>query len=478
MVYVFDSHRPLNLHNLFGSSQVTANDKVIVIDDGQTENIAELKAAFEELEVLSFLCSLGAIVIQKMKRMTKRMKRMIMKAKYLLLMQGSKRKRPIHDDGDNAVDGRVQKREYRRIIQEYYSEGSYFGLPVVNAMYSLATQLGKASNRFLWYSIVGLSGNYIYGKLNIIQYTQLALEYKEEVERLSIRNAPIDESQSILGSEKQVDTNADDYSIRFLEDLQLVLLRHWNLYDSMFHSTYVATKLGVWKEKGRQAITNLLVQMGFPQKESKQYFREMSVDYKRSLKQTLMDLAPKYKMPNILFPSFERNYGYLVTFSASDIVYGVTALLDCGSTFLQKRGISGYEDVLDHSYVTTMLNAKQREVFQESVQSREGGLVGAGVGTRTVPGAIATHIIDYMAKLELDQRTDWVKHFYLAYDALERYFEFTESKNFAAWNPVGHSLSADFGSNSNIDLGQAISTNLRSFSVGHSETHQCGSHRW
>jgi hypothetical protein len=51
MVYVFDSHRPLNLHNLFGSSQVEGNDKIIVIDDGQTENISELKAAFEELEV-------------------------------------------------------------------------------------------------------------------------------------------------------------------------------------------------------------------------------------------------------------------------------------------------------------------------------------------------------------------------------------------------------------------------------------------
>jgi cell division control protein 45 len=375
-----------------------------------------------------------------------------MGVKYVLLMQGSKRKRPIHDDGEGTVDTRVQKREYRRMIQEYYSEGTYFGLPVVNAMYSLATQLGKESNRYLWHSIVGLSSNYIYGKLNIIQYTQLALEYKEEVERLSIRNAPIEESQSILGSEKLPESSADDYSIRFLEDLQLVLLRHWNLYDSMFHSTYVATKLGVWKEKGRQAITNLLVQMGFPQKESKQYFREMSVDYKRSLKQTLVDLAPKYKMPNIVFPSFERNYGYLVTFSASDMVYGVTALLDCGSTFLQRRGISGYEDVLDHSYVTTMLNAKQREAFHESIQSRESGLVGAGVGTRTVPGAIATHVIDYLSQLELDQRTDWVKHFYLAYDALERYSVFIQSKNFAARHSLGHSLSAYSSPDSNIHL--------------------------
>jgi cell division control protein 45 len=287
-------------------------------------------------------------------------------------------------------------------------------------MYSLASQVGKVTNQHLWYTIIGLTSNYTYGKLNIIQYTQFASEYKEEVDRLSIRNTPIEDSQSILGSERAKGTNADDFSIKFLEDLQLVLLRHWNLYDSMFHSNYVATKLGVWKEKGRQAITNLLVQMGFPQKESKQLFKEMSSDFKKGLKQTLMELAPRYKMPNIVFPSFERRYGYLVTLSASDVVYSLTALLDCGSTWLQKKGISGYEDLLDHSDSSTMLSVREKEAFQERGRSREGGLVGAGVGTKSVPGSIATHIIDYMAKLELDERSDWVRHFYLTYDALER----------------------------------------------------------
>lgn len=50
LVYVFDSHRPLNLHNMFGSQQVWFRNQVIVVDDGKIDNLRELKKAFEELE--------------------------------------------------------------------------------------------------------------------------------------------------------------------------------------------------------------------------------------------------------------------------------------------------------------------------------------------------------------------------------------------------------------------------------------------
>ena len=47
-VYLLDSHRPMNLQNLFGSTQV------IVLDDGEFYQMKELKKAFEELEVFIF----------------------------------------------------------------------------------------------------------------------------------------------------------------------------------------------------------------------------------------------------------------------------------------------------------------------------------------------------------------------------------------------------------------------------------------
>jgi cell division control protein 45 len=55
----------------------------------------------------------------------------------------------------------------------------------------------------------------------------------------------------------------DDCSIRPMEELRFTLFRHWNLYDAMFHSSYVAAKLGIWKERGRKRLTGLLAKMGY-----------------------------------------------------------------------------------------------------------------------------------------------------------------------------------------------------------------------
>ena len=116
--------------------------------------------------------------------------------------------------------------------------------------------------------MLSATNNYIYGKSSVLEYTSLAKEYKDEVDRL----APFLQQQSLSDGidnthsttfASSAEKKADDNSIRFIEDFQLVLLRHWNLYDSLFHSTYVATKLGVWKEKGRQRLTNMLVKMGY-----------------------------------------------------------------------------------------------------------------------------------------------------------------------------------------------------------------------
>jgi cell division control protein 45 len=42
-----------------------------------------------------------------------------------------------------------------------------------------------------------------------------------------------------------------------------MMFRHWNLYDAMYHSSYVASKLGIWKERGRKRLTGLLAKMGY-----------------------------------------------------------------------------------------------------------------------------------------------------------------------------------------------------------------------
>lgn len=154
----------------------------------------------------------------------------------------------------------------------------------------------------------------------------------------------------------------------------------------------------------------------------------MTLEYKRSLSSKLSNMAPKYNMSDIIFPSFDRSYGYSANLSASDVVYAMTALLDCGATWLDQKGVTGYESLLSSSLAASsgnhmVLSIQAKHAFQDTTETGDGGLVGAGVGTRTKPANIASGILGKVSKSELDDRPDWVRHFYLAYDALNRYLE-------------------------------------------------------
>jgi hypothetical protein len=60
--------------------------------------------------------------------------------------------------------------------------------------------------------------------------------------------------------------------ITMVEEYRFMLFRHWNLFDAMYHSEYVATRLGTWVNEtaGRQKLNTMLVNMGIPVKESTQ----------------------------------------------------------------------------------------------------------------------------------------------------------------------------------------------------------------
>lgn len=106
--------------------------------------------------------------------------------------------------------------------------------------------------------------------------------------------------------------------------------------DSMYHSAYVATSLGVWKEKGRDKLLNLLAKMGFPQHEALKPHSAMGLYYKEKLNEKLRDHAGRYNMPHLAFPSFARRYGYKMAVSASDAIYSMSSLLDCGSEWVRQ----------------------------------------------------------------------------------------------------------------------------------------------
>ncbi|RKO95932.1 CDC45-like protein, partial [Caulochytrium protostelioides] len=84
----------------------------------------------------------------------------------------------------------------------------------------------------------------------------------------------------------------------------LAMYRHWALYDALYHSSYIATKLGSWRDKGQSRLHRFLLQMGMPLKESLQLYSEMDIKYRRSLPEKLLSVAARYNLDEIVFPSF------------------------------------------------------------------------------------------------------------------------------------------------------------------------------
>eukprot|EP01084_Bolivina_argentea_P192790 330891_1 len=69
--------------------------------------------------------------------------------------------------------------------------------------------------------------------------------------------------------------------IQFSTEFRFTLMRFWTLYDSMYYSRYVATKLGVWKERGKDNLKYILAKMALPLNEAQQPYNNMKREYKQ-----------------------------------------------------------------------------------------------------------------------------------------------------------------------------------------------------
>jgi len=56
--------------------------------------------------------------------------------------------------------------------------------------------------------------------------------------------------------------SVDCLRISFSQELQLVLYRHWTLFDSLCHTEYTACKFCVWTSNGRRLLREFLACMG------------------------------------------------------------------------------------------------------------------------------------------------------------------------------------------------------------------------
>lgn len=366
-VHVIDSHRPWNLENLFATGH--ANDRIWCWDDGEVASKLERQGgerdAFERLEF--------DVESDSEDESDSESESEEDESEEEGEGEGGKRKRSPPEGarrrsrrrrGDSEGPGsgakltNAERHRYRTILTRYYSRGESYGMGVSSMLYLLCESLGRADRETLWLAIVGLTSLYHHSCIDAETYETYSAAYASEVtaiEPSSSSNPHEAWSLDLLPNPNSTDEpakstsasrahdralrtgisnntkseDADDRTIRIVpSELRFTLYRHWSLETAMYHTAYVAAKLGIWRERGLSKLRGLMAKMGFSLTAVRQNYTHMPLDLRRSLVSQLESIAPEYGLTELMYRGFERSFGFRTApLGASDVVEGISALL-------------------------------------------------------------------------------------------------------------------------------------------------------
>lgn len=245
------------------------------------------------------------------------------------------------------------RRKHEATLEAYYNLGTSYAEPVSSMLYSLASELGREDNDLLWLAIVGISS------VESSPYSQAPTAHSHTAERKILNRAeqirgvlrdevrrlnPIPDSELRRQASQGdlIPTHArspTDTAIRLSPEPRFQLIRHWSLYDSMLHSSYLATRLHVWSDGGRKRLHKLLAKMGISLQEAGKGYIHMDMELKRSLRKRILRFAAQYNLDGLVPAddgrldgwSFVRSWGWKATLSALDVATVVGAILEVGT---------------------------------------------------------------------------------------------------------------------------------------------------
>lgn len=231
-----------------------------------------------------------------------------------------------------------ERREWEKIRDRVlfnYSQYSYYTRSTALTFFELAWQTSKDTLDLLWWGLVGITEQLIMAKIESSTYTLEAQKIQSHVSRLT---------------NKLNENSKTSCKITYENDLYLALYRHWSIKESLKNSIYPACKMKLWTlngifiidEKftgiikfflfifflGKKKLKELLVEMGLPLVQARQQFNSMDLLMKQDFYKMIERTAEKYNMPDIIYGSFTLSYGYKNRYSAADYVYAMMALTE------------------------------------------------------------------------------------------------------------------------------------------------------
>ena len=233
-------------------------------------------------------------------------------------------KRPRYDEQS------ILKRRERRVWQEKrnkilfeYEQYSFYGRSTAVLMYDLAFTMSRGDiNDLLWWAIVGLTEQHIFLKSEDENDLLETANLRDHVSRLN-KNVAVNGDAS-AGEQKAVSS----MKLAFDRELNLVLHRHWSIYESLLHTIYTAAKFNVWSAKGKQRLSEFLAELGLPLAQCKQEFSAMDLALRNDICPIFDSKAERYGLDLITRGSFSASFGYRNRYCAADVVLALRSVME------------------------------------------------------------------------------------------------------------------------------------------------------
>uniref|UniRef100_K3X452 CDC45-like protein n=1 Tax=Globisporangium ultimum (strain ATCC 200006 / CBS 805.95 / DAOM BR144) TaxID=431595 RepID=K3X452_GLOUD len=241
------------------------------------------------------------------------------------------------------------KRKRREEILRYY-RGSYNGAPAATIAFELAQQMNSSQRDLLWFAIIGLTKQFVMEEIDADNYNLMIHRFQDEVLALDATLSST-ASNAVEGDTAAVLNPAYDHGkISFEEEFRFMCYRHWSLYDAMYYSDYVASKLGLYMDQARRfgarsaashdasdgetSLHVFLARMGFSLRQSQQKFTYMPLEMKQMLREKTQEIAPEFDLDELFYGSFKRQFAFQYQLCAADAVRGLQALLEAPESYI------------------------------------------------------------------------------------------------------------------------------------------------
>ncbi|NXK53147.1 CDC45 protein, partial [Chauna torquata] len=292
--FVCDSHRPINVVNVYNETQI----KLLVKQDDDLDVPAydDIFRDEENEEEDSETESNGS--------------------------EPSDKRRRFEEEVIERTMKRRQRREWearRREILFDYEQYEYHGTSSAMVMFDLAWIMSKDLNDMLWWAIVGLTDQWVQDKITQMKYVTDIGILQRHVSRHNHRNEDEENSLSI-----------DCMRIAFEYEYPCLRSGKTNSRHLMNPqlSLYLGSKIPSFSAAENRIRRNGNLNGFLPLKQVKQKFNSMDISLKENLREMIEESANKFGMKDLRVQTFSIHFGFKNKFLASDIVYATASLME------------------------------------------------------------------------------------------------------------------------------------------------------